>query len=1190
MKIADIDFPSAMLAALRDSQLVVFAGAGVSKEEPAGLPDFRELTDKIARATGRSLGNEPPERFLGELEHAGVDVHDRAKEVLLEYNAQPAAMHADLLRLYPDSSLVRIITTNFDTLFEQAGEDALDSSPDVFQAPALPLGSNFEGIVHVHGALDRPKGMVLTDADFGRAYLTEGWARRFLLDVFRSFTVLFIGYSHDDVIMNYLARALPKGDTKTRYALTGESGLDKWKLLGTEPVVFEKPAKDDYRCLYESIRVLASYMQRSILDWQNEISGLAKQKPSSWTPEETEVMKDALLDLDKVRTFTRSVSSPSPELVDWLDEHHFLDGLYTTSELGERDREFANWLAERFACTHSDALFQLISRHETRIAPAFWFELGRVVGTESESRPDKRTLSQWVSLLLATSPAFSRNALGRAVLSRLGTRCIEQDLTNDLLAIFDAMVSSRLLLRPGLPWHGGDADDSRLRLQIKFDQIGNRHSMNKLWEKGLKPRLNAVAEPLLTLVSRHLAGQHRVLSVWKRGNRWWDPLTFRRQAIEPHAQDNYPNEIDVMIDVARDCVEWLACHKPEIAARWCDQLVQERAPLLRRIGIHALIVRTDLNPNEKIDWLTANIQLRDQAARHELFLALREIYPNASTKRRRHLLDTVLAFRWPSEDAEEIEHLTSRQHFDWLHWLHDALPSCDLTKQALDEVKGKYPDWEARKYPDLSYWTEGAEGEFVAPKSPWSVEELLARPITAAWVHELVSFRSQEPFGPSREGVLLRVTEAARLDADWGIRIADQLHASEDWETDLWEGLLSALGNADINKNQVSCVFRHLAKEQLQENHTNLIAKFLQAWVKNSNASHPVDQLEQANSIAAHTWSLVTEELNIGGTDDWLMQAINHAAGVLADFWVISLSLWRQQEEEPPNGLCGQYRAMMTLIATATTVTGRLGRCVFAERLNFLLAVDENWTKKYMLPWFSRDKETLDYRAVWDGFLIAPVLSPPVAALMSSHFLDAITRIKTHFTGEGSGGHRAEKLVGAYTVLLAYFAEDPLETWIPKLFVGSREEDRRHFTFEIHHRLANMKESQQREWWDRWLRAYWQNRLQGVPAPLTSAEIESMLDWLPCFRSIFPEAVELAIRMPRTSFQDVHITYELNTSDHWKDYPESVAKLLIYLGKCECPGYAWSDCKKLFQKLLGSELPAELARKLQELATRLGLT
>ena len=49
--------------------------------------------------------------------------------------------------------------------------------------------------------------LIVTDKDFGRAYLRDAWAARFLERMFASFTVLFIGYSHDDVVMRYLARA-----------------------------------------------------------------------------------------------------------------------------------------------------------------------------------------------------------------------------------------------------------------------------------------------------------------------------------------------------------------------------------------------------------------------------------------------------------------------------------------------------------------------------------------------------------------------------------------------------------------------------------------------------------------------------------------------------------------------------------------------------------------------------------------------------------------------------------------------------------------------------------------------------------------------------------------------------------------------------------------------------------------------
>ena len=52
-----------------------------------------------------------------------------------------------------------------------------------------------------HGSVDGdPDRLVVTDEDFGRVYLTEGWATRFLLGLFQNQTVLLIGYSHEDTI------------------------------------------------------------------------------------------------------------------------------------------------------------------------------------------------------------------------------------------------------------------------------------------------------------------------------------------------------------------------------------------------------------------------------------------------------------------------------------------------------------------------------------------------------------------------------------------------------------------------------------------------------------------------------------------------------------------------------------------------------------------------------------------------------------------------------------------------------------------------------------------------------------------------------------------------------------------------------------------------------------------------------
>ena len=198
MQIAGVDFPEPLLTALRNRRLVIFAGAGVSMGPPAGLPSFNQLADQVAEGTGESIGaGETEDRFLGRLKNRGVDVHQRASELLRQNDPQPTALHRNLLRVYTNPRDVRIVTTNFDLLFQQASGNSFDAEPILFQAPALPLGTRFDGIVQIHGSLNTPDEMVLTDHDFGRAYLTEsdGWARRFLVDLFATYTVLFVGYS-----------------------------------------------------------------------------------------------------------------------------------------------------------------------------------------------------------------------------------------------------------------------------------------------------------------------------------------------------------------------------------------------------------------------------------------------------------------------------------------------------------------------------------------------------------------------------------------------------------------------------------------------------------------------------------------------------------------------------------------------------------------------------------------------------------------------------------------------------------------------------------------------------------------------------------------------------------------------------------------------------------------------------------
>ena len=302
---SDIRFPETLRSALRNGELVVFAGAGVSMGSPACLPNFTTLANAIAKGSSETrLDGETDDAFLGRLHKSGVHVHDRAVRLLQTNRCgnppSPTGLHRDLVRLYPEPDKVRIVTTNFDLLFDAAARGVFAAQPDLFRAPALPLGREFNGIVHVHGCLDRPRGMVLTDADFGRAYLTDGWASRFLVELFHSTTVLFVGYSHDDTVTKYLARALPESAAGRRFILTDEADDNRWSVLGIEPLYFPKR---DYDRLNVAIHDLADYARRGLLDWRHEITEIARRPPSP-DASEAETIREALADPTKVRFFT----------------------------------------------------------------------------------------------------------------------------------------------------------------------------------------------------------------------------------------------------------------------------------------------------------------------------------------------------------------------------------------------------------------------------------------------------------------------------------------------------------------------------------------------------------------------------------------------------------------------------------------------------------------------------------------------------------------------------------------------------------------------------------------------------------------------------------------------------------------------------------------------------------------------
>ena len=1166
MKIAGINFPSPLLSALRDGELVIFAGAGVSMGEPACLPSFKTLAEKIAQGTGEVLQDGEEDRFLGRLHDKGVKVHERAVRELSRNNPKPTALHKNLLRLHQKSEQVRVVTTNFDLLFEEAAQDVFGTVPKVSQAPELPQAQNFYGIAHIHGDLNHPQGLVLTDKDFGAAYMNKGWgAKDFLVELFGHFTVLFVGYSHNDIILNYLARGLLVDSTKPRrFALTDDSDLQRWESLGIEPFLYPKPDANDHSRLYEGVRRLADRANFSISDWQREITEIAEKSPLSLDEEAANLIDDSLSYAERTRFFTQAATSP--EWIDWLSRRGHLAPLFGTDDLSEQAKTLAIWLADMFACNHADALFSLIARHQSssnlmQLNPHFWSSLQTAIGHETLSSLDKDTLCRWISLLIATAP----KSISPSFWLLVTRRCIEKNMVSSLLQIFDSMAGYCLSFKL--------LSDQYKRAYVDTWQDGagnlNYKSFNDLWEKGLKPNLSEVAEPLLSLIVRHIEDHHRTLCVWGQADNKRNPISDYRWFIAPHEQNRRPQTTDVLIDAVRDCLEQLAVDRPDEAARWCDHFIDSDTPLLRCLAIHILFVRCDLSPEAKIDWLLKHSDLRDEATHNENSRIVQQTYPKVSIERREKLIDAALDRRWLKEES------TARRCFYWLHWLyHKVDPSCSLAKTKLDEVRTQYPD----------FIHSSEETEY---QSPWSVEILLAHPADE-WLEKSSLPESEE----DRYDLLTTIQDTVREKLDWGLDLADALAAREDWNTDLWHVLIQVWAE-EIGENRSSEVFHRLQNANLYQKHSIGVANILCALVKDGGIPCALELLPQANKIAVALWANLDPDYPYQKRSDWLESAINHPAGTLARFWLKSLFLWWKHQDPAPEQLNSDYLAALSKIVKDRTIAGRLGKSVLAGYFASLLEIDESWTKENLLPLFFRKNHSNadDYNAIWDGFLTWRRLTPSVAELLSEAFLDAVQ----HINRDLSGQKRLNRFIDCYTVMLVYFALDAIEKWIPEFFAHSDVKARHTFANEIGHRLDSMNETQQQEQWNHWLKSYWQDRLDGVPKPLESDEIKRMMDWLPHLTGVFPEAVDLAIQMPQSESGGQRASlaiYDLEGSDLPEMYPEAMAKLVLYI-RPSLPltdlayGHQKQVQRELIAKLLQSPLSPDLKTKLQELDAKL---
>jgi SIR2-like domain len=272
--------PSELIRALEEERLVLFCGAGISIG--TGLPNFRDLTLEAIKHLDRAPGDMPADpairdAYCRELYDKALDIledkeghrgdlrHFVAKRLTtrLRNIKEQLRLHKALLDLASLSASdqgergYRLVTTNYDDRFEKAGLPRrwTEAAPRLARPQANRAGyaTFLHGRIETGGTKRDPvhKSLVLTSADFGDAYLRDGYAARFVLELFREFTVIFIGYSLNDPVMRYLMDIFAtendersQGQFRHAYAFVAHGDRDAehqrqlWEAKHVTPVLY----------------------------------------------------------------------------------------------------------------------------------------------------------------------------------------------------------------------------------------------------------------------------------------------------------------------------------------------------------------------------------------------------------------------------------------------------------------------------------------------------------------------------------------------------------------------------------------------------------------------------------------------------------------------------------------------------------------------------------------------------------------------------------------------------------------------------------------------------------------------------------------------------------------------------------------------------------------------------------------
>lgn len=1086
------DIPESLLQKHEEGDVVFFCGAGISY--PAGLPNFEGLVEQLYVSLATPKEPIEEEAFGRGQYDATLDLLERrypgqrqAVRVALASVLEPkwrkkdaTTTHASLLQLATDrNGTVRLVTTNFDRIFQRLMTRNKPPTPG-FAAPLLPIPkpTRWHGVVHLHGLLpDQPdetalNRLVLTSGDFGLAYLTERWASRFVTELFRYYTVCFVGYSINDPVLRYMMDALAVdkmlGEKRPEaYAFGGfESGKEnqaalQWKAKGVIPLLYEVPTgSQNHTALHRTLKEWADTYRDGVRGKEMIIAQHATTPPLTSSRLDYAVGRVLWALTDGLAAKHFAELSPVPPL-EWLEplteaqfkhEHLRMFGVTPNTEqddklafsiirrpppyslapemslvgFGTHDtlwddvmNQLANWLTRHL---HNPKLVLWLAKQGGQLNDRFsrlvqlklkaldQEQPGRVHEDACETTPNPLMRTLW-RLLLSGRVKSHRHHID---LYNWLRRFRQDGLTPTLRIELREILSPRVVLREPFRFDEESSDSQevqQIRDLVNWEIVlssDNVHSA--LRDIRNNPAWDLAIPELLQDFSLLLRDILDLMHELDGAHEKSDLSYIQQPSISQHPQNNDFRDWTALITITRDAWVVTARNNPLQAQLVAEGWWQTPYPLFKRLAFFAAANATVISPERALDWLLAdtNWWLWSIETQRELIRLLVGLAPRLNISGMATLEEAIL--KGPPREMY-------KNHIDSEEWALLANRKTWLRLKKIHDagaVLGKAGTKALKeltqKYPN---WKLASDESDEFPY--WMGEaEGMGRAFSAIPTprRAMVAWLKQHPISDRWQ------------EDDWRQRCRDDfpttacalltLSSIDEWPTDRWREALQAWAEDKLLRRSWRYMTRIIAQAP---DHVILKLDHALSWWLEVQAKTFVGQDKLFFQLIDRLLKLKIEE-GIEADSDPVSRAINHPVGHVTE---ALLRWWYRQMPKEREGLPTDVKILFTNICNSQVLAYRHGRVVLAAHAISLFRVDEEWAMTNLMPSFDWDKSEVEARAAWEGFLWSPRLYQPLLLAIKQSMLATVT----HYTQLGK---HAEQ----FAAFLTFAALDPGETFTKK--------------------------------------------------------------------------------------------------------------------------------------------------------------